>query len=137
MSPRVPTPFLCWSTDGDNIRRHLFDALMCNKLSVTSPLYRILSKLLLLDLETGDNEETVDFDAKHLAKRTRNSMIKKSFSIGKVSINNSDMTKILEKGVMTSTRHSVQAMMNPKDKQNVGPAVQNNDLEDYLSGLHQ
>lgn len=117
-------PLMNWTTDGDNIRRLIFDNLMDQPLPSSSKIYHILSKLPLLDLDVGKNEETVDFDAKHLSKRMRNSMIKKSFNIGNVTLTNQDMKGILSKAVSSVTRNSGDAMMNPKDKQNVGLATE-------------
>ena len=48
---------------------------MNHYIPVTSNIYSIVSNLKLLDTKVGPHEETVDFDAKHSAKRTRNSII--------------------------------------------------------------
>lgn len=62
-----------WSvaTDGDSTRRKAGYALFVKKeLSPTSPFYSTLVQLLGLNLLTGEREITLDFDWKHLDKRT-------------------------------------------------------------------
>lgn len=39
---------MCWSTDGDDTRRQIFDKLMQNQISRDSPIYEIISKLHLI-----------------------------------------------------------------------------------------
>ena len=51
---------MCWSTDGDSLMRF--------ELCESSLIYPIISVLHLIDLCVGANEETVDFDIKHLAE---------------------------------------------------------------------
>ena len=48
----VGDPFLSWATDGDNIRRQIFDNLMSEILSEdSSNIYPTLSKLNLMDIK--------------------------------------------------------------------------------------
>ena len=48
---------------------------MSHELSADSVIYPTISKLQFIDKDVGKEEETVDFDAKHLAKRMRNYFI--------------------------------------------------------------
>ena len=68
---KTGAPLLKWGT-GDGARRQIFDSLMCYPLSKNSKIFPIVPSLKLLDMNVGKNEETVDFDSKHLAKRMRN-----------------------------------------------------------------
>ena len=74
-------PFLNWSTDGDGTYHILFDSFMDRKLSPTSPIYKYLSRLPLLDMDVGPGNETVNYDHKHLGKRSRNCFIGPNFKI--------------------------------------------------------
>lgn len=118
-------PLLNWSTDGDGTRRIIFDSFMNNKLSPTSPIYEYLSSLRLLDLDVGPGNETVNFDHKHLAKRIRNCFIGRNFKMGNTLLVPEDI-KTLISSVPTS-KHGVEALINPADKQNVSLAT------DFLS----
>ena len=115
-------PFLCWSTDGDGTRRQIADSMMTCKIGTGSKIYHIVSKLRFLDLEVGKNEETVDFDSKHLAKRLSNYIIGSNCTIGSSTLFRKDMLGILKLSPI-SPKHSVEELINPKDKQNVGLAT--------------
>ena len=110
-------PFLNWSTDGDATRRIIFDSFMNETLSPTSPIYEHLSTLKLLNLGVGPNEETVNFVQKHLCKRMRNSMISGNCKVGGIYLTRDDMTTLLS--TIPTENHSVDALINPADKQNV------------------
>ena len=74
-------PLLNWSTDGDPARRQVFDSLMSFDLDKESLIYPTISRLRLIDRRVGRNEETVNFDSKHIVKRVR-SPICNNFKIG-------------------------------------------------------
>ena len=116
-------PLLNWSTDGDSVRRKIFDFLMSYDLKEDSPIYEIMSKLKLVDLKVGRNEETTNFDAKHLAKRFRTFIVGGNFKVGNTIVSKTDVKKILET-VPNDTNVSNDSLLNPRDKQNVPLAVQ-------------
>ena len=107
-----------WSTDGDAIRRILFDLLMSHKLCPSSPIYDTIKDLLLLDKMVGKNDETVNFDHKHLVKRLRKCLINNNFKIGDRVLLKSDMEKILSL-VPNNTKYSNNQLFNIGDKMNV------------------
>ena len=110
-------PLLNWSTDGDATRRRLFDGLMSYDLSISSAIYPVISRLRLMDTKVGRNEETVNFDAKHITKRIRTSIIGGNFSIGDVTLTKGDVEKVLS-CAPNEFPHSTAQMLNPLDKQN-------------------
>ena len=114
-------PLLCWATDGDSTRRQIFNSLMNHTLSVDSNIYPVISSLKLIDLCVGANEETVDFDAKHLAKRFRNTVIAPQFHIDGTVLTKKDIPGILK--LANNNSHSFEQLVNPKDKQNVSLAT--------------
>ena len=75
----------------------------------------------MLDLEAGNGEETVNFDHKHLSKRARNCLIGGNLNIRNTLIFPEDM-KVLLSSVPTN-KHSIEALINPADKQNVSLAT--------------
>ena len=70
-----------------------------------------------MDLHVGANDETLDFDPKHLGKRVRNSCIAAQFQVGGVMLTTKGVASILE--LSTTCKHSVKELVNPIDKQNV------------------
>ena len=116
-------PYLCWASDGDPTRRQIFYSLMKTKLSSSSDIFHIISKVRLIDMMVGTLEETVDYDAKHLAKRFRNYLIGNTVMIGSSRLYPADIKKILEASPY-KPRNSVDELMNPKDKQNVSLATE-------------
>jgi hypothetical protein len=63
-------PIFCFATDGDSTRRGAGHRLFVKtELPMTSKLYGTLSCLPGLNLATGDDEITLDFDYKHIFKR--------------------------------------------------------------------
>ena len=114
-------PLLCWATDCDASRRQIFDALVCHLLTAASNIYPIISTLKLIDMYVGENEETVDFDGKHLAKCTRNSVIAAQFQIGGPVLTRKDITSILS--FAKANKHTIDKLVNPADKQNVSLAT--------------
>ena len=79
----------------------------------------------MLDLDVGPGEETVNFDHKHLAKRMRNCFIGRNFKIRDTLIVPTDLKTLLSS--VPTTKHSMDALVNPDDKQNVSLAT------DFLS----
>ncbi|KAG0697506.1 hypothetical protein DFH29DRAFT_811628 [Suillus ampliporus] len=63
-------PIFSVATDGDSMRRAAGHCMFLkHELSATSRLYGTLSDMPGLNLTTGDNETTLDFDYKHIIKR--------------------------------------------------------------------
>ncbi|KAJ7443370.1 hypothetical protein FB451DRAFT_1056947, partial [Mycena latifolia] len=63
-------PIWSWATDGD-VRRRVsgYEHFVSQKLKPTSPIYGMLAGMAGLNLYTGMNEITLDFDYKHIFKR--------------------------------------------------------------------
>ena len=83
-------------------------------------LKSIISDLKLFDMKVGENNETTNFDPKHLAKRMRNSLIGNSVKIGEKLVQPSDISKVLSASKSFDSKHKVQRLLNPDDKQNGG-----------------
>ena len=99
-------------------------SLMSNDLSSDSPIHPTISSLRLMDMKVGPNEETVNYDAKHLVKRIRSSLIGGNFNIGEGrTLLKTDLEKILQLAPNNSP-HSIESLISPKDKQNVPLATQ-------------
>ena len=79
-----------------------------------------MSKLLLIDLKVGENDETVNFDPKHLGKRLRSTCINNNFKIGDVFLLKIDTEALLSTLPVDSVDSdvSVKELTNPRDKQN-------------------
>ena len=112
---------LNWSTDGDPARQ-LFSSLMSHEIS-DHMLKSIISYLKLFDTKVGENNETTNFDPKHLAKRMRNFLIGNSEKIGEKLVQPSDISKVLSASKSFDSKHKVQRLLNPDDKQNVDVAT--------------
>ena len=118
------TPFLNWSTDGDPARRQIFHSLMTYPVQESSVLYPVVSNLRLIDLNVGKHEETTNYDAKHIGKRLRNTMISGRFQIGdRALIQVNDIVAILQK-TSNLSNISTDRMICVQDKQNVPLATQ-------------
>ena len=121
-------PFMSWSTDGDETRRRIFDSLMRFEPYESSLIYPIISVLPLIDFCVGANEETVDFDIKHLATRVQNCFISGNFQIRDTFLNAKDIRYILSTSDVNT--HGIDQLVNPIDKQNVPLAT------DFLLNLN-
>jgi hypothetical protein len=65
-------PLWSWATDGDMMRRVSgYKQFLAQKLLPTSPIYGTLADMAGLNLYTSLNDVTLDFDFKHIFKRTR------------------------------------------------------------------
>ena len=69
------------------------------------------------------HEETVDFHAKHLAKRLRNYFIGSNCKFTNTMLYRKDMIKILDLAT-DKPKHGLKELVNPKDKQNVVMATE-------------
>ena len=90
---------------------------MSYELPPTSPIFHEIDNLKLMDMNVGKDDQTVDFDAKHICKRTRNCTISPNFQNGNIRITKDDLTEILSHS--SSFHHSINQLVNPMDKQNV------------------
>ena len=57
-------------------------------------IYDIISKFCFIDMEVGEKEKTIDFDAKHLAKRMRNYLIGSNFTVGSTVLFQKDVKNL-------------------------------------------
>ena len=114
-------PALTYCTDGDPLRRQVLNSLMKHVVSSTSQLGRIMRQLPLVDLLVGPNDETSNFDAKHIAKRLWTSIIT-TMKIANVEINKIDVRAIMELSTVDDAR-DILSIICPKDKQNVPAAT--------------
>ena len=74
-----------------------------------------------MDIKVGPNEETVNYDAKHLSRGT---LIGENLNMGEGrTLMKSNLVKILEHAPNNSP-YSIQSLVNPKDKQSVPLATQ-------------
>ncbi|KAF8185751.1 hypothetical protein K438DRAFT_1936875 [Mycena galopus ATCC 62051] len=121
-----------WSiaSDGDATRRAaLYLICMHKDLGPDDPLYVFLSELDGLNLRTGEGSITMDFDYKHLFKRT--SVLRRLFA--SLLITTSGLCTLLcskegllvdeELSEMDWSDESIHALLNPKDSQDVPRAV--------------
>ena len=58
-----------FNSDGDSTRRQALHAITNNDLNLLSELGEIIKQLMFVDQKVGKYNETINFDAKHLAKR--------------------------------------------------------------------
>ena len=127
-------PLLNWSTDGDATRRKIFTSFMNNALKETSPLYPLIKDLSIMDMEVGPNEETVNYDPKHLVKRTRNHFLSSSIFIGDVLLQKEDIVEICKlSSDISEGKETLCNLVNPKDRQNVPLATRF--LKTFCEGL--
>ena len=75
-------------------------------------LYPIMSSLRQMDMTVGSQEEAVDFDAKHLAKRLRNQLLSTMFTVNEVALTRTDLSKMLSLAAEDS-KHSIEQLTNP------------------------
>ena len=112
---------LNFNTDGDSTRRQAMNAITQYDLDMDSELGKIISALPLIDRKVGKNQETVNFDAKHLVKRCWTSLISGKLEIGGVLLTKKDVEGVLE--ASEKKTHSVESLIYPRDKQSVPHAT--------------
>ncbi|KAF7354428.1 hypothetical protein MVEN_01131800 [Mycena venus] len=115
-----------WSTDGDMMRRVAgYRAFLAQKLQPTSPIYGTLASMAGLNLYTGHNEVTLDFDFKHIFKRIC-TLLRSPAGIvlnnGRV-INPTMLARYLIQ-LPNQNTESVHALLFPHDSQHVPCAVE-------------
>ncbi|KDQ06435.1 hypothetical protein BOTBODRAFT_121543, partial [Botryobasidium botryosum FD-172 SS1] len=114
-----------FGSDGDPSRRASFHPfLMQHTLRPSDPLYGELARLPLLNLQTGPQNITMDFDYKHLFKRIMHLLRQEhGIMIGDCLITPDILVRHLRR-LSGMDAFKVYALMNPHDKQNVPSAVQ-------------
>ncbi|PPR05743.1 hypothetical protein CVT26_008496 [Gymnopilus dilepis] len=119
------------ASDGEKRRgKALAKLTFKNLLSSESNIYGMLSCLKFMDLHVGEDDLTADKDCKHIIKRLRNFVIRRSgFLIGKERITPSLLRVQIESGGASSAH--IRASFNPKDRQDVPLAF--NTLKDIWS----
>src|ERR1700683_5024235 len=76
-APNIAGHLYSIASDGDSRRRQATVLLtMDRELEVESELHKILGKLELLNLHCGSDQETPDFEYKHLLKRLCNTLLR-------------------------------------------------------------
>ena len=121
MKLKIDANPLNFNTDGDGTRRQAMHALMKYEVDKNSELGKLLTSLLLLDLKLGKNEETVNFDPKHLVKRCWTSFLSGKLEIGGVLLTKNDLEALLE--LAERRTHSINSLVYPTDKQSVPHAT--------------
>ncbi|KAJ7457020.1 hypothetical protein FB451DRAFT_1142947 [Mycena latifolia] len=119
-------PLWSWATDGDMTRRVSgYKHFLAQKLLPTSPIYGTLAGMAGLNLYTGLNEVTLDFDFKHIFKRIC-TLLRSAQGIvlnnGRI-INPAMLARYLVR-LPDQTPESVQQMLFPHDPQDVPRAIE-------------
>ena len=86
---------LNFNTDGDSTRRQSMHAITQNDLNLDSDLGKVISSLPLIDRKVGKNDETVNYDAKHLVKRCWTALVSGKLEIGGVILMKKDVEILL------------------------------------------
>ncbi|KAF9779440.1 hypothetical protein BJ322DRAFT_1113248 [Thelephora terrestris] len=117
---------LIWSiaTDGEpTMRMGRFFLCMSHKLPPSDPLYSLLQNLPGLNLFTGENNVTMTCDPKHILKRFATLLrAREGILIDKSIVNKNHLLSHLIK-LPYIDPSSVEALIDPADKQNVPKAV--------------
>ena len=108
---------LNFNTDGDSTRRQAMHAITQNELDSNSDLGKKIHALPLIDTNVGNNLETVNYDAKHLAKRCWTSLISGKLEVANIQVTKQDVADILKLADIRT--HEVESLVYPRDKQNV------------------
>ncbi|KZT35002.1 hypothetical protein SISSUDRAFT_1081190 [Sistotremastrum suecicum HHB10207 ss-3] len=110
---------MCIASDGESRRGLSFNLLtMQEPLKETSPIYRHLHSLELLDLMVGRDDLTGDKDYKHVFKRYRNLLLrKKGLYVDGIHITPDILATHLRADAVSEIR--IQALLNPDDRQDV------------------
>ena len=120
---RTGNSLMNFNTDGDSTRRLvLHNYIMINKADDTTQVGKIIIGIPLVDRNCGVNLETVSYDPKHLIKRLWNTIINQSTVIANITLLKDDL-KILLLLANDVQPLQVDALVHPKDKQNVPAAT--------------
>ena len=108
------------ASDGD-LRRRLAAVKLTMKITISTnlPLWSLLGDLELINYECGENEETMDIEYKHLLKHLQNTLIRAKCT----TINGVVLTlQVLKHHLLSlgiKDERGVNALLSPKDKQDV------------------
>ncbi|KAJ7927902.1 hypothetical protein B0H13DRAFT_2552011 [Mycena leptocephala] len=107
------------ASDGESRRGAAFiDMTFVRKLSPESNIYNLLKDLKLMNFWVGDDDLTPDKDPKHVFKRLRNRLLRKSGTeVMGVQISSAIIRMHLQSASL-STQH-INSLFNPDDKQDV------------------
>ncbi|KIJ51586.1 hypothetical protein M422DRAFT_43584 [Sphaerobolus stellatus SS14] len=115
-----------WSvaSDGDTTRRKSFHLLLMeNEVKLDDPLWDELGNLSLLNLQTGPDAVTMDFDFKHIFKRFATQICSPDGTlITDTIITQNHIAHELSRMEDISAK-SIEALIDPADHQNVPEAV--------------
>ena len=106
------------TTDGDPTRRQAFEHIRTEDADQFD-WFDLVSDLPLMDYTVGPDGTTVNFDPKHMAKRTWRMILSEKMQINGVMITKKLLAEFLE-----GNSHGVgEEQLHPKDKQNVDAAT--------------
>ena len=117
MKDILGAPAQNFNSDGDSTRRKALHAITNNNLDLTSELGKTMTQLMFVDLNVGRNNETINFDVKHLAKRCWTSLISDKLQVNSVTLTKKDISAILK--LSERRTHDINTLVYPNDKQNV------------------
>ncbi|KZW01373.1 hypothetical protein EXIGLDRAFT_603114, partial [Exidia glandulosa HHB12029] len=107
------------ASDGESRRAVALELLFLKRrISESSPLYPLLQNLRLFNLQTGDDDITLDKDYKHVFKRLRNTLLRENG----ITIDGCRVTpQLLRRHLLDSgvPLERVNYLLNPEDKQDV------------------
>lgn len=118
-SETIGCPLFCVASDGESRRGSAFTTLtQKHTLSQGSELFALVGGMRLMNMLVGDNNITADKDPKHIMKRCRNLVLRKSG----VMISGTLITPVLlrfhlKEAGLNSIR--IDNLLNPTDRQNV------------------
>ena len=112
-------PMYCIASDGESRRGSALTGLMSShSLDDQSELYSMVGKMRLMDLSVGKNDVTVDKDPKHIFKRCRNLMLRKSgVLVDGVHLTPALLRFHLKDAGLSQLR--INYLLNPTDRQDV------------------
>ena len=115
----IGTSLFCIASDGESRRGSALTALtQKRRLDRDGELYALVGGMHLMNLLVGDNDLTVDKDPKHIMKRCRNFMLRKSgFVVYGTHITSALLRYHLKESGVSSIR--VNNLLDPTDRQNV------------------
>ncbi|KAG1772528.1 hypothetical protein EV702DRAFT_1048648 [Suillus placidus] len=118
-------PIWSLATDGDTTRRAAGHRLFIKQpLSVESPLYGILANMPGLNMWTGDNDVTLDFDPKHIFKLFKSNTFNLGITLNNGQVINAMMLTHYLVWLPAYDEASVTKLLHPDDPQDVPRAVE-------------
>jgi len=119
-APNIAGRLYSIASDGDSRRRQATVLLtMDRELESESELREILGKLEPLNLRCGSNQKTPDFEYKHVLKRLRNTLLRMKCTTLDGVVLTPQLLKSHLLQHMAKDERGVNAILSPKDKQDV------------------